>query len=294
MHKPVLLNEVLELFDPQPGQTYIDATVNGGGHARAIAERVLPNGEILGIDWDYELIEELKIKNQESGIKNILLTCDNHANLKSIVAKYNIDQVDGILIDCGFSSYHIEKSHRGFTFLKDGPLDMRYNINNELSAEKIINTWPEDAIETILREYGEERFSRIIASDIVRRRATKNFTSTGELTKLIISAIGRETKNKKIHPATKTFQALRIAVNKELDNLNDVLRHSTDILKHRGKIIVISFHSLEDRIVKKKFMAAEQKKILKIINTKPIRPTNEEIKNNPRSRSAKLRAAEKL
>ncbi len=291
MHTPVLLKEVLEVFNPQSGQIYIDATINGGGHGKAILERLGAKGRIVGIDWDCGLIEKLK----QSQINNLTLTCDNYAHIKSIARKYNLGEVSGIIFDLGFSSYHPEESKRGFSFLRDEPLDMRYNINfNELTAEKIINTWPREAIEDILSRYGEERFARRIAAAIERERNQKNIFTTGELCRIIKESVPTRYFNGRIHPATKTFQALRIAVNNELENLEQALQDSSEILAKKGKIAVISFHSLEDRIVKRFFRIREKERVLYTLTPKPIRPTPEEILNNHRARSAKLRVAEKL
>lgn len=291
MHTPVLLKEILEIFDPEPGQTYIDATINGGGHGRAILEKLGPKGRMVGIDWDCGLIEKLK----QSRINNLTLTCDNYAHIKSIARKHNLGEISGIIFDLGFSSHHLEESRRGFSFLRDEPLDMRYNIySNELTAEKIINSWPREAIEDILSRYGEERFARRITDVIIRERSGKKISTTGELIKVILRSVPGQYLKSRIHPATKTFQALRIAVNNELENLEKALRDSTEILAKNGKIAVISFHSLEDRIVKKFFGEKEKGKVLSTLTPKPISPTPEEILGNRRARSAKLRAAEKI
>ena len=294
IHKPVLLKEVLEIFDPQPGETYIDATVNGGGHALAIAERVGPKGEVAGIDWDCQLPEKLKIKSEKLKVKNLILVCDNYANIKSIAGKYNLGKIAGILFDLGFSSYHIEESGRGFSFLRNEPLDMRYSPkNNELTAEKIINTWPEEAIETILREYGEERFAHRISRGIIQARHDKNISTTAELVKIISRSVPQFYLKSRLHPATKTFQALRMAVNDELGNLERALEDAVYILGARGKIAVISFHSLEDRIFKNFFKERSREGSIKILTPKPVGPEKKEIYENPRARSAKLRVATK-
>jgi len=291
MHIPVLLKEVLDIFNPRPGEIYIDATINGGGHAKAILERIGSGGKLMGIDWDCELIQNLK---ESLNFKNLKLICDNYANLGTIVRKYNLDKVDGILFDLGFSGYHLENAKKGFSFLKNEPLDMRYNREtNELTASKIINTWPKEAIADVLRKFGEERFAGRIASGIVRARQNKNISSSGELAEIIIRSVPRWYLKMKIHPATRTFQALRIAVNHELENLEHALPQAVSSLKPKGKIVVISFHSLEDKIVKKFFNEKAEEKILRIITKKPIRASAAEIYLNPRARSAKLRAAEK-
>lgn len=293
-HTPVLLNEILEIFDPKPGEKYIDATVNGGGHAIAILERVGKEGTVLGIDWDCELISNLKPQISNLKNQNLKLTCDNYVNLKSIAREHNLDKADGILFDLGFSSYHLEESGRGFSFQKDEPLDMRYNPNeNDLTAEKVINTWKEETIEALLREFGEERFSRRIARGITEARKQEKISRTGELVRIISKCVPRAYLTGRIHFATRTFQALRIAVNRELENLEKALEESIGVLTKGGKIAVVSFHSLEDRIVKIFFRDKAKTEELKIITKKPIGSRDSEIRNNPRARSAKLRVAVK-
>lgn len=290
-HKPVLLEEILRILNPQQGEKYIDATINGGGHSRAILERIKPEGKLLGIDLDCGLIAQLQ-KNPEFEAKNIKLICDNYANLTHIAAEYNFDSCTGILFDLGFSSYHIEKSQRGFSFLRNEPLDMRYNpAGNDLTAEKIINNWPGPAIEDIFRRFGEERFARKITQRIVHARRIKKIKTTGDLVQIVSAVIrGRG----KIHPATRVFQALRMAVNRELDNVEQGIRQALELLAPGGKIAIISFHSLEDGLVKHFFLNQQKENKLKILTPKPIIARFEEIKTNPRARSAKLRAAQRL
>lgn len=292
IHKPVLLKEILELLDPRPSQKYIDATINGGGHAGAILER---GGEVLGVDWDCELIEKLKALPAQADGKKLKLVCDNYANLKRIIAKHNFGPVAGVLADLGFSSYHLEKSQRGFSFLKDEPLDMRYSPEtNELTASEIVNRWSVPNIENILRTYGEERFARRIAEVIVRARSAKRILTTGELAKIIERNVPAEYRRGRLHPATRTFQALRIAVNKELENLEKFVPSAIEILASEGKIAIISFHSLEDRIVKNTFKEYQKRGFIKIVTKKPITASLTEKKDNPRSRSAKLRVAQRI
>lgn len=289
VHQPVLLKEVLEIIDPQPGNNYIDATVNGGGHAQAILERIGSEGQLLGVDWDCDLIELLK---KELKFKNLKLVCDNYANIKAVVARNNFGSVAGIIADLGFSSYHLEASGRGFSFLKDEPLDMRYNPQtNELTAAKIVNTWTEEAIADILSRFGEERFAKRIAGGIRRRRP---IATTRKLVEVVEQSIPKPYLKGRIHPATRTFQALRITVNGELDNLRRFLPAAAEVLSPGGKLAIISFHSLEDRIVKNFFRDRQKRGETKIINKKPIGAGEEEKENNSRSRSAKLRAAWKI
>lgn len=291
IHKPVLLKEVLEIFNPQPGQNYIDATINGGEHAREIQKRIEPGGKLLGIDWDCDLIQELRFKFQGSRFE---LVCDNYRNLKEIVRKHHFQPVHGILLDLGFSTYHLTQSKRGFSFLLNEPLDMRYHKENALTAEKIVNTWTGKAIEDLLREYGEERFARRITDAVLQRRRVQKISTTAELVRIIVQSVPRSYAGGKIHPATRVFQALRIAVNQELGNLSSVLPDCIDILAKEGKMVIISFHSLEDRIVKQFFNKQQKEGTVKIIYKKPLQPSEEEIRENPSSRSAKLRAILKL
>ena len=291
MHTPVLLNEVLAVFDPKPGETYIDATVNGGGHAEALAERVGETGKIIGIDWDGEVIEKLQKKFSTN--KAYQFICSNYVDIAHIIRTNHLDAPRGILFDCGFSSNQLEESGRGFSFIKDEPLDMRYNIHGELSAEKIINTWTEAAIADIFWHYGEERFARRIAAGIVGERRKKHIVSTRELVDVILRSVPRQQVRGRIHPATRVFQALRLAVNDELKNITRGVGDAIGCVAPLGKVAVITFHSLEDRIVKQLFKEQEAKGIVSIITKKPIRPSREEVRMNPRSRSAKLRVAEK-
>jgi len=271
MHIPVLQKEVLEILDPKPNENFIDATCGFGGHSKDILEKIKPNGRVLAIETDKEVFE--KIEKRE----RLILVNNSYINLKDIVEKNNFSGADGILFDLGVSSWDLDESGRGFTFLKDEPLDMRFSKDNDLTAEYIVNNYKEEDIVKILREYGEEKLAKAIARRIVKQRPIK---TTFELKRLI----PRKTKPQ------RTFQALRIAVNNELNNLKIGLEQAIDILEPGGKIAVISFHSLEDRIVKNFFKNNNK---LQIITRKPLRPSEEEQKNNYRSHSAKLRGAVK-
>lgn len=291
---PVLLKEVIDLLDPKVGEIFIDATVNGGGHARAIAERVGPAGKVIGIDWDSEVIRESRMKNQELGVKNIDLICDTYINIKKIAESRGIAKVDGILFDLGFSSYHVDRAGRGFSFLRDEPLDMRYSTDrNTLIAERIVNTWSQDEIAELLWRDGEERWARRIARGIVDTRTAHRIVSSKALADIVAASIPHRAMSR-IHPATRTFQALRIAVNHELESLDEVLPLAEDMLARGGRLSVISFHSLEDRRVKKFFRDREKQESLRVITPKPISAGREEIRINPRSRSARLRGAIKI
>jgi len=292
IHIPVLKERVLEYLNPQPNENFIDATINGGGHAFAILEKTGPNGKLLGIEWDEEIFKNLKAKFENTKLKErIIIVNDNFKNLKKIIEKENFQNPNGIIFDLGFSSWHIEKSKRGFSFMKDEILDMRYDKKSDLRAIDILNKWQERDIEKILREYGEEKYSKKIAKAIVEERRKKPILKTSELSCLVEKIVR---KRGKIHPSTKTFQALRIAVNQELENLKEVLPQAIEVLKSKGRLVIISFHSLEDRIVKNFFKEKAKEGVIEILTKKPIIPSKKEIKENPRSRSAKLRAIKKI
>ncbi len=299
MHEPVLLKEVLEIFDPKPGQTYIDATVNGGGHARAIAERVGSAGKVIGMDWDCDIIEESRIRNQELGITNIDFTCDTYTHMAPVARERNVKGVHGVLFDLGFSSYHPDRSGRGFSFSKDEPLDMRYHREESAggrsrpTAADIVQRWSEKELSDIFIRFGQERFARRIAARIIAERQNMRITSSKQLADVIRRAYPKSARSGRIHPATRVFQALRIAVNDELTSLAEALPQAVSLLSPGGTIAVIAFHSLEDRIVKTYMREQEKAGTIKILTKKPIRPGQEEIRSNPRARSAMLRAAVK-
>jgi len=285
MHIPVLQKEVIKYLDPKPNENFIDCTVGEAGHSLAILENNVPKGKVLGIDWDKNQISKLK------QTERLILISDNFSNLKEIVKKEKFNSVSGILLDLGMSSGHLEESGRGFSFLKKEPLDMRYDLENPLTAEKILNYWSESEIERILKEYGEEKFSRQIAREIVEQRKFRPIKNTVQIIEILKKVIPFKYQHQRIHFATRTFQALRIAVNSELNNLKQVLPQAVEILSPGGRLVVISFHSLEDRIVKNFLKERSETEELKILTKKPIGPGQKEIKINPRSRSAKLRAA---
>ncbi len=286
MHIPVLTKEVLEYLDPKPGENFIDCTLGQGGHAKLILEKTSPTGKLLGIDYDQKQIKISKNNLADYGSR-LIAENDSYANLEEVVKRNNFGPVNGILLDIGMSSYHPDESGRGFSFTKDEPLDMRYNTGGDsLTAYQIVNTWNEEDIESILRDYGEERFSRKIAREIIAQRKVKKIETTGELVKVI----GKVVRQGKIHFATRTFQALRIAVNRELDNLTKVLPQVINILATNGRLVIISFHSLEDRIVKNYLRDLKKENRIEILTKKPVIASMGEIRDNPRSRSAKLRA----
>jgi len=273
-HIPVLKKEVLEYLAPKANENFIDCTIGFGGHTKAILKRIKPKGKVLGIERDPEIFKKLSSLK----IERLVLVNGSYSDLKRIAKEYNFRPVSGILFDLGVSSWHFEESGRGFTFQKEEPLDMRYGTD-EVTAGKIVNEYSESDIVKILKEYGQERFAKKIAKRIVKERKIKPIKTTFELRRLI----PRKTKPQ------RTFQALRIAVNDELGSLRSALPQALEILKPGGRIVAISFHSLEDRIVKNFFKNSN----LEILTKKPIRPSKKEIEDNSRSSSAKLRAAEK-
>ncbi len=294
-HIPVLKKEVLEYLDPKPNENFVDATLGEAGHSLAILEKTKPDGKILGIDWGAEMIERLepRIKDYKLGDRIILIR-DCFVNLKKIVEENNFKSINGILFDLGYSSWHIDESGKGLTFQKDEPLDMRLGSGQLVTAEEVINNWKGEDIERILKEYGDERFSKRIAMKIVETRKVKLIKTTFELIEVIRRAFPKTYKFGKSHFATRTFQAIRIAVNNELENLKIVLPQAIDVLESGGRVAVISFHSGEDRIVKNLFREKAKQGLVKILTKKPIQSSFEEIKENPRARTAKLRVAIKI
>ncbi len=291
MHIPVLENKVLEYLEVENNKNYVDCTIGDAGHASAILSKNKPEGKVLGIDRDSGVIKKLKDKNFSDRLK---ITQGNFAHLDQLVEKFGFVHVHGVLFDFGVCSYHFEKSGRGFTFRKEEPLDMRFNPEQDLTAQDLINKKSKAELKQILSEHGEEKYADSIASQIVESREKELITTTTQLVEVIREAIPGEYEHQKKHFATRTFQALRIAVNQELKAIKKGLRKALRVVEPEGRIVAISFHSLEDRIVKHFFKKQAEQKKLKILTKKPITPTSEEIENNPRSRSAKLRAAKKL
>ena len=295
MHIPVLLNEAVAYLDPKPGENFVDCTVGMGGHALAILGRTAPGGKLLGIDLDAASLNNLKSEVKDAESRNrITLVQGNFADIEKIIRRERFGPVDGVLMDLGFSSWHLEESGRGFSFRREEPLDMRLMQAGDLpTAAELLHALPQEELERILREYGEERFSRQIASEIIAQRRKKKFTKTTELVHAVLAAVPRRFHGTRIHPATRTFQALRIAVNHELENLALGLFGAFTVLVPGGRMAVISFHSVEDRMVKR-FMREHVKtgELLSSVK-KPITASVAEIRINSRARSAKLRAAQK-
>ena len=288
VHVPVMREEVIENMNLKNSGIYVDATVGLGGHA----EGILHNAKectLIGIDRDQEALDRAGERLMEYG--SVHLFRDSFSNMKSVVNTLGYSRVNGILLDLGVSTLHLKSDGRGFSFLKDEPLDMRMDKGQDLTAEKVINTYYEKDLADIIWKYGEERRSRRIAKSIVYARRKSPVRSCRELAVIIEKSIGRRGR---IHPATRTFQAVRIEVNRELDQLTAALETGAGMLAENGRLCVISYHSLEDRIVKNAFRELAKKGLFRIITKKPLTPCQEEKKVNPSSRSAKLRAAERL
>ncbi len=290
-HYPVLHREVLEFFKDIKGDTIVDATVGGGGHSYLILKN-FPDKKIIGIDKD-----EYALKRADEKLKEFTgrytLVKSAFKDLDKVLDELGIDKVHGFLFDLGVSMFQL-KTERGFSFQRDEFLDMRMDRSQELTAYDVVNTYPQHLLEEIIKKYGEERFAKRIAKAIVEARKKKPIETTDELENIVFHAYPRKARYGRIHPATRTFQAIRIEVNKELDELEIALRKAIEKLDKGGRLAVISFHSLEDRITKKIIKEYEKLKKIKNLTKKPIVPKEDEIKENPPSRSAKLRVAERV
>lgn len=303
-HIPVLLKEVIQRLDPKPNQNFIDCTLGDGGHAFTILEHISPNGRLLGIDTDPAAVAEIKNQSPiQSGTKvksfdRLILVNGNFRDLAAIVKERKFGPARGVLLDLGFSSSTLERG-RGFSFEKDELLDMRFNPREGIRAAEIVNGWNQKQLRELLEEYGEEPCAREIADRIVEERKRQSIITTKQLTEIICMAYREKLNSKKdvpwiggLHPATRTFQALRIAVNDELNALQEVLPQAVDVLAPSGRLAVIAFHSLEDRIVKNFFREAARGK-MRLLVKKPVCATQEEIAINSKSRGARLRVAER-
>lgn len=304
-----MLPQVLHYLNCKQGKIYVDCTLGGSGHARAICEKIVPDGVLIGIDQDIDAIQNAtKVLKQYD--LSIHLFHENFVHLPELLRQLRIAAVDGILLDLGISLHQLESSGRGFSFNKEEPLDMRMNIEASTKAEDLINSMEEKSLRNIFQEYGEERWAGQIARKIVKQRQRKAIRSSAELAQIICDAVPKKASfNQKIHPATRVFMALRIAVNRELERLDLFMENVADLLNPKGRLCVLSFHSLEDRIVKHRIKALEktcvcppdfpkcvctQKKIVRSLTKKVVRPTKDEIEINPMARSSKLRAFEKI
>lgn len=287
-HIPVLLNETLRLLDPKPREFFIDGTFGGGGHSKAILNKIGSRGNLLVLDWDKRAIA--KGKQELAYYKNVIFVNDNYVNLPNILQEKKLPKADGLLLDLGFSSDQLESLGKGFSFNRDEPLLMTYS-NESTPVHRLLEKLSEKELAEIIWKLGEERFARKIASAIYFRQKQKPIKTSGELAEIIKGAVPGNYERGRIHPATRTFQAFRIYANKELDNLDQTLKSLDNILNLGGRAGIISFHSLEDRLVKNNFRDSAKAGKLIILTKKPITANSEEIVRNPRSRSAKLRAA---
>lgn len=307
VHISVLLDECINALNIDPDGIYVDGTLGLGGHSSEIVKR-LNKGKLIGVDRDESAIERSfeRLKDYKDKIE---LVHGNFSEIPSILERLNVDKVNGVLLDLGVSSPQLDEAERGFSYMQEAPLDMRMNKQESLSAWNVVNEWPQERLERILWDYGEERYSRRIVASIIKSRETNPIETTTQLVEVIKSAMPGQALREKQHPAKRTFQAIRIAVNDELGEVEEAMSSIPDVLTIGGRLAVISFHSLEDRIVKSSIARRENGctcpreapictcgfvRTLKSVSRKPILPSQEELENNPRSRSAKLRVAERV
>ena len=305
-HKSVLLNETIDGLNIKPDGIYVDGTLGGGGHAYEVCRRLGEKGSIVGIDQDAAAIEAASARLKDFGEK-VTIVRSNYCDMKSKLHELGIDKVDGIVLDLGVSSYQLDTAERGFSYREDAPLDMRMDTRQKMTARDIVNDYTEADLYRVIRDYGEDKFAKNIAKHIVQARAVKPVETTAELSEIIRASIPMKFQKKSGHPAKRTFQAIRIEMNRELDVLRDSLDDMIDLLNPGGRLCIITFHSLEDRIVKSAFRKNEnpctcppdfpvcvcgKKSKGSIITKKPILPSEEELEYNSRSKSAKLRIFE--
>jgi 16S rRNA (cytosine1402-N4)-methyltransferase len=318
VHTPVLLKEVVELLNPQSGQNFVDATLGGGGYTKAILDRIMPDGKVLAIDLDKDAIKNFQFlisnfqknsKFQNLKTNSVIVHQGNFAQIDKIVERHKFSNINGIVADLGLSTYELDQSGRGFSFQKNELLDMRFDQSQKVDAKFILNNFDQKQLEKIFREYGEEKFSRQIAKKIQESRTKNQIRYTIELYQIIQDALPKPVKHKAGDSARRIFQALRIAVNHELSNLEEFLPKAFDLLNPGGRLVVVTFHSLEDRIVKQFFVKLSKGCVCppefpiclcgknpraRLLNKKPVVPGSEESNINPRAKSAKLRAIKKL
>lgn len=306
-HVSVLLDECINALNIKEDGIYVDCTLGGAGHSSEIVKRLSSDGRLIGFDQDKDALKAAGERLKD--YKNVTYVHSNFYAIYDVLTDLGIDGVDGILMDLGVSSYQLDNGERGFSYMQDAPLDMRMNRENEFSAYEIVNTYSEEELYRIIKEYGEEKFAKRIASFIVKNREEKNIETTLELVEIIKAAIPAKARREGPHPAKRTFQAIRIEVNKELEIISKTILDGVKKLNKGGRMAIITFHSLEDRIVKKEFKdlatdcicpsylpicQCDKEALVKVITRKPILPTTEEVEENPRSRSAKLRVAERI
>ena len=307
-HIPILRDEVIQYMCPAPGETFLDGTLGGAGHTRAFLEKITPGGRLIGVDQDPAALENAEIV-LAPWKEQVTLVHDNFGNLKEIVSRLAPEGVDGIFLDIGVSSPQIDTPERGFSYMHNAPLDMRMDPTKGKDAAFILNHYSQEELHQIIRRFGEEKWAKRIAEFIVAKRASNPLVTTGDLVAVIEAAIPKAAREKGSHPAKRTFQAIRIAVNRELDVLENAIEGAMDALKTGGRLGIITFHSLEDRIVKEKFnflakdcicppefpvCSCNKRKEVEILTRKPIIPSKEEMEANPRSKSAKLRVIKKI
>jgi 16S rRNA (cytosine1402-N4)-methyltransferase len=306
-HVSIMLEECIDGLDIKKDGIYVDCTLGGAGHSSEIVKRLSEDGMLIGIDQDKEALEAAS--KRLSAYKNVRYVHNNFYNIAEILEELGIEKVDGILMDLGVSSYQLDNAERGFSYMKDAPLDMRMNRDDDFSAFNIINDYSEEDLYRIIRDYGEEKFAKRIAQFIVSRRNDGSINTTFELVEIIKNAIPAKARREGPHPAKRTFQAIRIEVNRELTILNKTIEDGIKKLNTDGRMAIITFHSLEDRIVKTKFRSLEdpctcpkdfpmcickKEPLIKVVTRKPIDPSEEEVAENPRSRSAKLRVCKRI
>lgn len=307
-HEPVMVAEVLDFLQPESGETIVDGTVGGGGHALRIMERLQPGGRLIGIDRDDEALNAAS-ETLAAYRDSVILEKGDCADLEAIAAKLGVKAVDGVLLDLGVSSWQLESPERGFSFRHDAELDMRMDRSQRITAMELVNSLSERHLSEIIQGYGEERWAKRIAKFIVERRAKKPIRTTHDLVEVIYAAVPEGARTERIHPATRTFQAFRIAVNREIESLKAGLDAAIGLLSPGARICILSYHSLEDRAVKESFArhagrctcpsglpicACGAKKSIRILTKRPVTASESEVRANPRARSAKLRAAEKI
>ncbi|MBP2071349.1 16S rRNA (cytosine(1402)-N(4))-methyltransferase RsmH [Thermoanaerobacterium butyriciformans] len=304
-HESVLLNETIEYLKVKPDGVYVDGTLGGGGHSYEILRR-LSTGRLIAIDRDMDAINAASVRLKD--FNNVTYVHDNYKNIKNILKNLGIERIDGAVLDLGVSSYQLDEVRRGFSYMHDAPLDMRMDKKSALTAEHVVNNYSEDDIAKILYDYGEEKWAKRIAKFIVEERKKRPIKTTFQLVDIIKKAVPASKRRTGHHPAKRTFQAIRIEVNDELKGLDNAIDDFIDVMNPNGRIAIITFHSLEDRIVKNMYKKLEnpctcpknlpctcgKKPVIKIITKKPVTPDEAELETNPRSRSAKLRVAEKL
>jgi len=291
-HQPVMVDAVLEHLQPRAGAVIVDGTAGTGGHSLAILPRLLPDGRLIALDRDPASVQAAAARLNEFD-PLVTLIHENYRRLPGVLARLGLDTVDGVLLDLGMSSVQVDRPERGFSFSKDGPLDMRMDPTDETTAETLLNSLSAEELAELIGRLGEDRFAGRIARRITQERRRARITTTTQLARLIAAAVPGGTRRGRLHPATRTFQAIRIAVNDELGALEELLGHLKRLLAPGGRAVIITFHSLEDRLVKHAFLEGKREGCWSVVTPKPVRPTAQEVAENPRARSAKLRAVEK-